>query len=112
LIALRRRYQITVSRPIANEKNVVPNFPDPGASPQHPERPTFNLQPVNIDPNSPQIGAKIHLCEPLLRDSANLQNLGLGGSRVGWVRAAEDPEFQRPERMVQGGSRTLLNSRG
>jgi hypothetical protein len=58
----------------------VQNFPDPTASPQHPERPTFNLQPVGIDPNTPQITSEIHACEPLLHAASSLQNLGLGGS--------------------------------
>jgi len=46
----------------------VPNWPDPTSDPaHHPERPTFNLQPVGIDQNSPQISTKIRECEPLLR---------------------------------------------
>jgi hypothetical protein len=57
----------------------VPNWPDPTMYPPHPERPTFSLQPVGIDPNSPQISAKIHECEPLLHGN-NPQRLGEGGS--------------------------------
>jgi hypothetical protein len=45
----------------------VSNWPDPTSDPaHHPERPTFNLQPVGIDQNSPQITTKIRECEPLL----------------------------------------------
>jgi hypothetical protein len=57
----------------------VPNWPDPTMYPQHPERPTFNLQPVGIDPNSPQISTGIHECEPLLHGN-DPQHLGEGGS--------------------------------
>jgi hypothetical protein len=57
----------------------VPNWPDPTRYPPHPERPTFNLQSVGIDPNSPQISTKIHECEPLLHGN-NPQHLGEGGS--------------------------------
>jgi hypothetical protein len=57
----------------------VPNWPDPTPYPQHPERPTFDLQGVGIDPNAPQISARIHECVPLLRGN-NPQHLGEGGS--------------------------------
>jgi hypothetical protein len=58
----------------------VPNWPDPTRYyPQHPDRPYFNLQPVGIDPNSPQISTKIHECEPLLHGN-NPQHLGEGAS--------------------------------
>jgi len=57
----------------------VPDWPDPTSYPQHPERPYFNLQPVGIDPNSPQIIAEIHECDPLLHGN-NPQHLGEGAS--------------------------------
>jgi len=57
----------------------VPNWPDPTRYPTHPERPTFDLQPVGIDPNSPQISTEIHECQPLLHGN-NPQHLGDGGS--------------------------------
>jgi hypothetical protein len=57
----------------------VSNWPDPAPYPQHPERPTFDLQPVGIDPNSPPITIKIHECEALLHGN-NPQHLGEGGS--------------------------------
>jgi hypothetical protein len=58
----------------------VQNFPDPTASPQHAERPTFDLQPLGIDPNNPEIAGKVRVCEPLLNDASSLQNLGLSDS--------------------------------
>jgi hypothetical protein len=57
----------------------VPNWPDPTMYPPHPERPTFDLQPVGIDPNSQQISTKIHECAPLLHGN-NPQHLGEVGS--------------------------------
>lgn len=57
----------------------VPNWPDPTRYPQHPERPTFELQPLGIDPNSTQISAEIRKCEPLLHGT-NPQHLGDSGS--------------------------------
>jgi hypothetical protein len=57
----------------------VPNWPDPTRYPQHPERPTFELEPLGIDLNSPQINTRIHECEPLLHGN-NPQHLGEGGS--------------------------------
>jgi len=57
----------------------VPNWPDPTRYPQHPERPSFELQPVGLDPNSPRVSTKIHECEPLLHGN-NPQHLGEGGS--------------------------------
>ncbi len=57
----------------------VPNWPDPTGYPPHPVRPTFELQLVGIDPNSPQISTKIHECEPLLHGN-NPQHLGEGAS--------------------------------
>jgi hypothetical protein len=57
----------------------VPNWPDPTRYPAHPERPTFDLQPVGIDPRSPQISTQIHQCEPLLHGN-NPQRLGEVGS--------------------------------
>jgi hypothetical protein len=57
----------------------VANWPDPTPYPPHPGRPTFNVQAVGIDPKSPQIGTKIHECEPLLHGN-NPQHLGEGGS--------------------------------
>ena len=57
----------------------VPNWPDPTRYPQHPERPTFDLQSVGIDPHSHQVNAKIHDCETLLH-GINPQRLGEGGS--------------------------------
>ena len=53
----------------------VPTWPDPTRYPQHPERPTFDLQAAGIDANSSQITPKIHECEPLLRGN-NPQHLG------------------------------------
>ena len=57
----------------------VPNWPDPTRYPQHPERPTIDLQSVGIDPHSHQVNAKIHDCETLLH-GINPQRLGEGGS--------------------------------
>jgi hypothetical protein len=57
----------------------VPSWPDPTRYPLHPERPTFDLQAVGIDPTSPQISTTIHACEPLLRGN-NPQHLGEGGA--------------------------------
>jgi hypothetical protein len=57
----------------------VPNWPDPTRYPQHPDRPTFELQPLGIDPSSPQVGPRIHDCVPLLHGN-NPQRLGEGGS--------------------------------
>jgi hypothetical protein len=57
----------------------VPTWPDPTRYPPHPERPTFDLQPVGIDPSSPQISARITDCEPLLHGN-NPQRLGQVGS--------------------------------
>jgi hypothetical protein len=57
----------------------VPSWPDPTRYPQHPERPTFDLQPVGIDPSTPQITTRIHDCAPLLHGN-NPQHLGERGS--------------------------------
>jgi hypothetical protein len=57
----------------------VPNWPDPTRYPAHPERPTFDLQTVGIDPTSPQISTRITDCEPLLHGN-NPQRLGEAGS--------------------------------
>jgi hypothetical protein len=57
----------------------VPDWPDPTGRPARPGRPFFNLQPLGIDPNSPQISTKIHECLPLLHGD-NPQHLGEGGS--------------------------------
>jgi len=57
----------------------APNWPDPTRYPLHPERPTFDLRAVGIDPNAPQISAKIHDCQPLLHGN-NPQHLGEGGA--------------------------------
>jgi hypothetical protein len=57
----------------------VPNWPDPTRYPQHPERPTFDLQAVGLDPSSPPISTKVHDCVPLLHGT-NPQRLGEGGS--------------------------------
>jgi hypothetical protein len=53
----------------------VPNWPDPTRYPQHPERPYFNLPATGIDPNAPQVTAKIHTCLYLLHGE-NPQHLG------------------------------------
>jgi hypothetical protein len=53
-------------------------WPDPTRYAQHPERPTFDLQAVGIDPSAPHIRRTIRACEPLLR-GANPQRLGEGG---------------------------------
>jgi hypothetical protein len=45
----------------------VRDWPEPGSGALHPERPAFNLQLVGIDPNWPQITARIRDCAPLLR---------------------------------------------
>lgn len=58
----------------------VTDFPDPTDSPQHPERPTFDLAAVGLDPNSPQVSRQTAVCQPLLQGASDLQNLGLGGS--------------------------------
>jgi hypothetical protein len=57
----------------------VPGWPEPTSYPQHPDRPTFDLQSVGIDPSSPQLGRQIHECAPLL-GGANPQHLGQGGA--------------------------------
>ncbi|HYW25990.1 MAG TPA: hypothetical protein VE953_17590 [Terriglobales bacterium] len=57
----------------------VANWPDPTRYPQHPERPTFDLQSVGIDPNSPQMSTPIHECVPQLH-GINPQHLGESGS--------------------------------
>jgi hypothetical protein len=56
----------------------VMQFPDPTASPQHPERPTFDLGAAGIDPNAPRIRGAISTCRPQLQDAGDLRNLGLG----------------------------------
>jgi hypothetical protein len=55
----------------------VPTWPDPSRYPQHPDRPTFELQTAGIDPNAPQLTPKIRACEPLL-EGVNPQHLGQG----------------------------------
>jgi hypothetical protein len=57
----------------------VPSWPDPTRYPQHPDRPTFDLQQAGLDPNSPHVSTKVHDCLPLLRGN-NPQHLGQGGS--------------------------------
>jgi hypothetical protein len=57
----------------------VSHWPDPTSYPRHPERPTFDLASVGIDPNSPRIAPAIRGCAPLLRGT-NPQRLGGGGS--------------------------------
>jgi hypothetical protein len=57
----------------------MPSWPDPTGYPQHPDRPTFDLQSVGIDPSSPQLGRQIHECTPLL-GGVNPQHLGQGGA--------------------------------
>jgi hypothetical protein len=57
----------------------VPGWPDPTRYPQHPDRPTFDLQSVGIGPSSPQLGRQIHECAPLL-GGVNPQHLGQGGA--------------------------------
>jgi hypothetical protein len=62
----------------------VSNWPDPTGDPEHhPERPTFNLQPVGIDPNSPQINTNIHECEPLLNGWSPYLNGEAGQTNLG-----------------------------
>ena len=55
----------------------VSSWPDPTRYPQHPERPTFDLQSAGIDPNAPQLTTKLHACVPLLHGT-NPQRLGIG----------------------------------
>ena len=55
----------------------VSSWPDPTRYPQHPERPTFDLQSAGIDANAPQLMPKLHACVPLLRGT-NPQRLGMG----------------------------------
>jgi hypothetical protein len=43
----------------------VPNWPDPAPTSQQDQRPFF-YTPDSIDPNAPQIIAKIHTCQHLL----------------------------------------------
>jgi hypothetical protein len=57
----------------------VPGWPDPTRYPQHPDRPTFDLESVGIDPNSPQLSRQIHECAPLL-GGVNPQDLGQAGT--------------------------------
>jgi hypothetical protein len=57
----------------------VPRWPDPTRYPQHPDRPTFDLQAAGIDPDSPQTIATIDRCAPLLQGN-NPQHLGEGGA--------------------------------
>lgn len=63
----------------------VTDWPEPTPYPQDQARPIFDLQPgdgpqpVGIDPNSPQIGPKVHVCVPVLLGD-NPQHLGQGGS--------------------------------
>lgn len=53
----------------------VAGWPDPTRYPQHPERPTFDLQAAGIDPASPRIRADADACLPLLHGE-NPQRLG------------------------------------
>jgi hypothetical protein len=55
----------------------VSTWPDPTRYPQHPERPTFDLQSAGIDPNAPQLTTRLHACVPLLH-RVNPQRLGVG----------------------------------
>ena len=57
----------------------IPTWPDPTRYAQHPDRPTFDLQSLGIDPSSPQVGTRIRECEPLLHGN-NPQHLGEGAS--------------------------------
>jgi hypothetical protein len=57
----------------------VPGWPDPTRYAQHPDRPTFDLQSVGIDPTSPQLAGQIHECAPLL-GGVNPQHLGQAGT--------------------------------
>jgi hypothetical protein len=62
----------------------APKWPDPTSDPvHHPERPTFDLLPVGIDPNSPQITTEIHACEPLLNGWAPYVNSEAGPGSLG-----------------------------
>jgi hypothetical protein len=71
----------------------VANWPDPTRYPRHPDRPTFELQPLGIDPNSPQVVTRVRECEPLLHGN-NPQHLGGEGAVV-------DSERRTPARLAQ-----------
>jgi hypothetical protein len=64
----------------------VPNWPDPTRYPQHPERPTFNLQPVGIDPTSRQIGTEIHECDRCCTATTRNNSVEVGRERDGFAR--------------------------
>ena len=57
----------------------VANWPDPSRYPQHPERPTFDLQAADIDASSRRIDADARTCLPALHGN-NPQRLGEAGS--------------------------------
>jgi hypothetical protein len=56
----------------------MPNWPDPTNRSETDKRPIFQIQPVDpnspINPDSPQIRAKLHACDSLLR-TQNPNNL-------------------------------------
>jgi hypothetical protein len=58
-------------------RNGISTWPDPTRYPQHPERPTFDLQSAGIDPASPQVTSSARKCLALLH-GVNPQHLGAG----------------------------------
>jgi hypothetical protein len=56
-------------------RNGIATWPDPTRYPQHPERPTFDLQRAGIDPASPQVESRARECLPSLH-GVNPQHLG------------------------------------
>jgi hypothetical protein len=77
--ALQQSWSDFLSFARCMRRHGVANWPDPTRYPQHPDRPTFDLQAVGVEPNSPPISTKIHDCMPLLHGN-NPQHLGEGGS--------------------------------
>jgi hypothetical protein len=55
----------------------ISSWPDPTPYPRHPERPTFDLESVGIDPSSPQVTSSARECLPQLH-GVNPQRLGGG----------------------------------
>jgi hypothetical protein len=56
----------------------ISNWPDPTPDAVHSGQPTFDLQSVGIDPNSPLLTSKTHQCEPLLHGFSPSINGGTG----------------------------------
>jgi hypothetical protein len=58
-------------------RNGLTTWPGPTPYPQHPDRPTFDLSSVGLDPSSPQVTTGARRCLPLLH-GLNPQHLGAG----------------------------------